>query len=349
MTDPVQTPTDPKLQDGGTPSQTDPNPSPQSPTPDPAAQQQTAQPDPNAKPAGTIYDKPDDSGTPAEPAAWRDEAVAAAKARLIASGMDEKEADKLAEKNKAYLGRYSSVTDALLANLEMRQKLSTGEYKKAGPPPENADPEAMKAWRAENGLPVDPSEYELPAVKGVDMSKLDDATKADIDFLRTGIHGLNLTKQQGEGVAQLLVALSEKKAEAEAAEMAQATAREMTMAEDTLRKEWGPDYRTNHAMNLAFFEKLFGDQTDAVLEARLPDGRKLGNLVEFSRAANALARQFKVSDVMYDGDKGQNVSIASRRAEIESIMKTDMNRYYREGLDKEYTRILGELENRGQL
>src|SRR5690606_7928308 len=85
---------------------------------------------------------------------------------------------------------------------------------------------------------------------------------------------------------------------------------------------------------------------DGWREARLPDGRRLGDIPEFVRFAVDQGRAM-FGDVAFataDAEAAHN----NRKAEIEEIMKTDINRYHREGLSKEYEEILQREEKRAK-
>lgn len=325
MPDPVTpTPTQEKLPVAATPNPSDPNPAPASPPPSP-------DPGADGKARTTIYEdvglqEPGKEGSTSWPATWREDMV---------KGIDNPKAADV-------LKRYQSPADLAKALISAQEKIRSGEYKRVAAP-DPKDPEAVKAWRLEQGIPASPDEYELPQVAGVDMTKLDDATKENIGAIRSTFHEANLTKEQAATVSKAMTELAERTSAAEA----QADARALMATEDTLRAEWGSEYRSNIAANLAFLEQTFGDMTDDFLGARLPDGRRLANVPEIAKAINSLARA-SGSDVIFDGDKGGPSSIEARRAEIEKIMNTDFNRYQREFAD-EYSQILKTLDDRGRL
>jgi hypothetical protein len=325
---PEEKPQTPQQPDAGTPSQSGQKPDLQNQKPDPTPSQGD-----NSKPKGTIYDdlgvdEPGKPGSTSWPSTWREDMV---------KGIENpKAADALK--------RYQSPTDLAKALLSAQEKIRSGEYKRVAMPDAN-DAEAMKAWRSEMGVPEAPDDYDLGTLPGVDMSKLSDADKENLAAVKSTFHGANLTKEQAATVSKTMVELSEKVAAAEAANDAKA----VMATEDTLRAEWGSEYRNNLQMNIGFLEQNFGSEmTDAILAARAPDGRKLGAIPEVSKAINALARMTG-SDVMFDSDTGGGKSIEARRTEIEKIMQTDMSRYRREGLAEEYGKILETMEKRGKL
>lgn len=223
---------------------------------------------------------------------------------------------------------------------ELQKKLSSGEHKRTAPP---EDPEQLKAWRAENDIPESEAGYELPLPDGQTLDALDPDTKESIaDMLKTA-HASNMSKAQTKALAATLIQMGQKQLE----RTVEKDAGNADTAADTLLSEWGPDFRRNIAANKAFLKQTFGDMSADILQARLPDGRRLCDVVEFSKSINNLAR-FNGNDVVLDGDTAPT-NIETRKAEIEKIMASDMQRYRREKLDVEYAKILDVYEKQGKL
>ncbi len=318
-----------------------PEAAPAAETPSPAAAASPAAPKPDESPAKageqpapkrtSIYEaigepEPGQEGSQSVPATWREDWT--------------KDVDP---KGAELLKRYGSPQDLVKAHLAAVQKIRSGEYKRAAPPPE--DPEAMKAWREEQGIPADPKDYDLPQVAGMEFDKLPDDVKENIGAIRSTFLDANLSKEQGTKVAKALADLGEKQMEAQVDADIQA----FEATDDNLRADWGPDYKTNLKMNIALLNQTFGEEmANELLMARTPSGKRLADLPEFNKALNGWARA-SGSDVLYDPNKGGGgVSLSERKAEIEKVMNTDFSRYQRE-LEPEYTRILQELEKRGKL
>ena len=303
-----------------------PKPAPAAATTSPPA----ATPKPDIKPKeGSLYSdlgepEPGKEGSSSWPTTWRED---------MAAG-DTKAAD--------VLKRYQSPADMAKALLAAQQRIRSGEYKRAAPA--NAeDPEAMKAWRDEQGIPNAPDEYAIPALANVEFENLPENVKESIGAIRTTFHEANLTGDQGAKVAKAFTEIAEKQMALEA----QADARNAEGVEDTLRAEWGAEFRPNLKMNLAHMEQAFGELTDPILLARTPDGRRLCDIPEFNKAINSWARS-NGSDVIYDGEGGGKKSVAGRIEEIQAVMRTDFGKYQRE-LEPEYRRLLEEQEKRGKL
>lgn len=322
----------PKLPDptGATPSPPPAAANPPAPTPPPGNAPPAATP-PAAAPkdkGGSIYaavgePEPGAPGSSAWPSDWREQSVQA---------IGDPKAAKLLE-------RFQSPVDMAKALVAAQQKIRSGEYKRAAPVGDN--PEEIKAWREEQGIPDSPEGYEIPQIQGVDLASLDPVAKAGVDVLRQGLHKANLNKEQGATVAQAMLDLAASQTEAQA----EADATRMDNVEDTLRAEWGPEYRKNLNMNGALLSQHFGDEMDDVLKARMPNGTRLADHPVFNKFLNAMARATG-NDVMFDGDVAGGKSVDARIQEIKQIMETNINEYYAKGLDKEYAQLLEKQEAR---
>lgn len=241
------------------------------------------------------------------------------------------------EKIAKQLERYQNPQDLGKALLSIRQRISSGEYKRAAPP-EGADPKAVDAWREENGIPIKPEEYPIEVEgKPVDLKALDEPARAAVATIQQTLHGLNLTKEQGSQVAKLFVDIGTKQAE----QMALADATSFDANDDDLRAAWGSDYRPNVQANWAFMKSTFGeDFAGQLIEARLPDGTKLANVPGFNKAINQIARTVNGGDTLFAGTS-EAKGVESRIAQIEQIMRTDYNKYVSDdAMVKEYGELL---------
>jgi hypothetical protein len=263
---------------------------------------------------------PDDGGTPpveGGDADWRKEWA----------GEDEKVLKRLS--------RYASpqgIVKALIAAQDKIQEKTNG-----GPLPEGATDAQKAEWRKANGIPDKADAYQLPKVDGYDWS--DGDKEVATDFFASA-HEANMSQAQAEKVfgwyAQRMAAIQADQFEKDT------TAR--TTLEDDLRAEYGPEYRQNIKMLSRFAEKTPGIGAD-ILAARLPDGRRLGEIPEYVKSLVEQARDHYGDSTFIAGDGG--TMIANRKAEIEATMKTDINKYRSSGMAAEYRKIL-EAEERSK-
>jgi hypothetical protein len=102
-------------------------------------------------------------------------------------------------------------------------------------------------------------------------------------------------------------------------------------ARDELVAELGADgFKTERGRVKNMLKRMPEGLGDDLQSARLPDGRKLINDPRFWRWAQGQNAMSRVP------------SSADRLKEIEGIMKTDMQRYWTEGLSEEYGRLIAE-------
>jgi hypothetical protein len=107
--------------------------------------------------------------------------------------------------------------------------------------------------------------------------------------------------------------------------------------EDALRDVWSRDeYKGNRMLAKRFMESA-GEIGGVWTEARLPDGRRLGDIASFVQWASDQGRN-SFGDVVFSSSDAETKH-ASRKAEIEKIRDTDFGLYERD-YAKEYRAIL---------
>jgi hypothetical protein len=133
----------------------------------------------------------------------------------------------------------------------------------------------------------------------------------------------------------------------EAATMAQ-DRRNMLEASNALRRLWGPEYDRKIAINIAALEIQFGeDLAEELLQARMADGRRVADVIEFSAGLSEIL--FAAYQATTQAGTGGDASLEARRQAIQHIMRTDFQRYHREKLNEEYETILSQLDEQGKL
>lgn len=232
------------------------------------------------------------------------------------------------------LERRRSPQDVMRSWLNAENKIRTGEYKK-GAPGEDATPEEVAEWRASMGIPKDPAEYKLPQIAGHDWS---DADKQVIGVLNAKMHGANATQGQIDAALGFYVETVQKAREQQAAQ--DLAAKEAI--EDKRRAEYGARYRPMNALVNRLMkdpEAVPAGLSETLMNARDPKtGVLLRHHPEFSRWMDDMA-------IARYGDAGlitgeESAAISNRKAEIQKIMREDNDRYWREGLNVEYSEIL---------
>jgi len=245
--------------------------------------------------------------------------------------------EKLANGDEAFLkalNRYSSPTTFAKGWKEREDLIRSGKLKAAKP--DGSDEKAMAEWRKENGVPDDPTGYVIPdAVKGV----LVDADKPLVAAWFEDAHAIGMPQDMAaKGIEWYGKAIGQLQEQQAAADIAY-----REEAEDALRKEWShAEYKANTTLGARWLESTpLGEQW---AELRTPDGRRLGDNPDFMMWAADNGRQ-SFGDVSFATGDAERQHTA-RKEEIESIMKSDINRYFKEGLDKEYATILQKEQKR---
>lgn len=272
-------------------------------TPTPGGDQQQA-PDPNLLNGGGTAD--DKAPPPAFPDDWRQQIAG-----------DDASALKRLERIKSPADLFTSYT-----NLE--RKMSAGQ-RPAAPEalPENATDEQkaaheqqLKAYRADAGIPDTPEGY----LSNLDGLVIGDDDKEAIDGFLKEAHGQNLPP------AAVATALKFYTAEAEKAQTAQVEADRAARAatEDTLRQEWGGEYRANVNSISNFLDTAPDGMKEQLLGARLADGSLLGDNEAALRWLSKLASDANPAGFVAPGTgMGQLQSVEQELADIRSKMGTD--------------------------
>src|SRR6266853_1199488 len=193
-------------------------------------------------------------------------------AEPVAKAFPESWREDLAGGDKAFrktLDRFESPAALAKAYRELTARLSSGDLKATKPPPDNATPEQLAAWRAEQGLPQSATAY-------VDGLQLGDGTvtgKAEktllASFADEALKGRWTADQYNRAVRWYFDTQDRL-----AAQRDQADATFKHGASADLMREWGHDYATNRNAIAQFFDRSFPeDFREALLTARLPDGK----------------------------------------------------------------------------
>jgi len=180
-----------------------------------------------------------------------------------------------------YLNRYKSPDNVYKALKSMRAKMDAGELRNAMPDLQNE--EAMKAWRAENGIPETPEGYK----EGLNLEGVDDEDMALIDKYMADMHAHGATPEQAraglDSYYQMRDQLLEQQAETD-----KAFRRD---AEDTLRAEWGPEFRAN-LNSMRNMLDMHGEEMRQVLfTARAADGTLLGDNPEVLKFLVSMSKE----------------------------------------------------------
>lgn len=240
------------------------------------------------------------------------------------------------------LKRYTSFKTLAQALKNAQTTISAGKLKGAvsdEPMPDaETDPDGAKEWRKARGVPPDPTGYVLPDEV---TKRLVDEDKPVLANFTEFAHAKNARPDVVSIAAEWYVS----QAEAMAAAETNADKTAGGEAEESLRADWGREYKGNINVAHRFISSIPGLGTDFAV-ARGPDGRRLVDKPEFVTWAAEQGRAlFGDSDFANDEGEARHVN---RRAEIEKIRDTDFDRYEREGLNKELHDLIEKDLKRGK-
>lgn len=224
----------------------------------------------------------------------------------------------LAGDNKALLStlkRYASPKSWTDSAFALRQKISSGELKTTLP--KNATDEQLTEWRKDNGIPEKPEDYDIELSGGLVIGEND--MPMVTEFLKE-MHGSNATSEQVKSaltayykIEQNLIQDTETK-----------DSEFKNTSEDTLRAEWGGDFKKNVNLVTAVLDTLPEEVADRIAFARTPEGRKLGDDPDFLRAMSQWARDMGIDagTLMPTGGAEGLKSLEAEKLSIEKAMTT---------------------------
>lgn len=237
------------------------------------------------------------------------------------------------------LKRFGSFDAYAKSTRALRQKLSSGEFRRASLPDDASEAEKTE-WREQNDIPDNPDGYGLPEIKGHEWS---DADKPIVgDFLKD-LHAAGTPKAIANQALSWYAKFQTQQAEHRADLDRQAHAER----EDALRAEWGPsDYRpqTNLANRVWKDDAIVSPALrQALASARDAAGRPLRMHPDLTRLMAQIGMQTYGAASLISGEQGARMG--SRIDEIKKVMATDLEKYYADGLDKEYLELQQKMES----
>ena len=251
------------------------------------------------------------AGTPTAPQDWPDNW------RELAAAGDEKAAKRFS--------RYASPNDALKALIEAQNKIAAG-VKPTMPAADASDAE-LAQWRADNGIPEKPDGYDLTLPDGLVIGEADREPIAD--FLKHA-HTAGMRPEQVKSALSWYYETQEKQAQS----MAQADDAMFRETEDSLRQEWGADYRRNVNLASALLDSAPAGVKENLIGARLADGTAFGNHPDVIRWLTGLSRELNPLATVAPGSGATAAAVVeSEIAALEARMGGDTatrNAYFKD-------------------
>lgn len=200
----------------------------------------------------------------------------------------------------------------------LRQKVSTGELKAQTPFPDKGTAEEQAAWRKEQGVPDKPEAYDLTLDNGVVIGEEDKPLVGE--FLKFA----HASHQPNSAVKKTLEWFLGDYREGLEAQRAEAEANMLREAEDTLRQDWGADYRPNMSAIQGLLDAHVSAESG--LKERILKSIKLEP--EFAKLWANLARQINPVSTLTGIDPARmEGSINDEIAQIETFMRTNRAAY----------------------
>jgi hypothetical protein len=268
--------------------------------------------------AGAASGAADAGGQGAAAAGAEGGAGAAAKEPPKADWAEDWRTKLAGEKPDKQLERMASPKDVYNSWKALQSKLSSGELKSTLP--KDAKPEDVAKWRTENGIPEKHTDYKMP-----DGVVVGDADKPLIDLFLQDMHGKNASPE----MVQTAVASYYKIQEQQAAAIAEADVSHKDEMENTLRAEWGAEYRGNVNAITSMLSTAPGGIKDKILSARMADGRAIMNDPDVLRWFATTSRELNPVATVVPSGGDQMGAITDELAGIEKLMGNRSSEYWK--------------------
>lgn len=246
------------------------------------------------------------------------------------AGDDEKALDQLK--------RFASPADVYKSNIELRKKLST--VKTVDELPEDATEEDIKAWRERNGVPMEAKGYLENLPDGLVFGEEDEAV---LDGFLEKMHSSNVPPSVVNQALEWYKDFNEQEVTAQI----EADKQVRAQAEDSLREEWGNEYRANLNAISNFLDTAPEGVKDNLMGARLADGTLFGDSPEALSWLLNLSNEFNPAGVI-TSNTGKDIatSIEDELDEISKIRRSDPDKYWRDEKMQARERELYEAQER---
>lgn len=193
---------------------------------------------------------------------WREEY--AAKVATVDGKLNEEQQGKIL----ARLKRFPSAKEALDWAFSADKKIADGSYRK--PLGDKATPEEIAEYRKANGIPEKPEQYleKLP-----DGLVIGDEDKPFIEKFTKAFHG----KHADPSVVHAAIKTYYEVVDEQEGLRQEANTAARAATEDSLRAEWGADYRANTNLINSFIGSMPKDLQDELFQSAKPDGTQIMN------------------------------------------------------------------------
>lgn len=218
------------------------------------------------------------------------------------------------DEGKAELQRFKSPKDLTKTLLDRKKQLSKGAKTLEDAPDAEKEPEKLKTWREERGIPTDATGYTVPD----DIKKqITDIDKPIVDGYLQFMHKRNATPKEVSTGLEYYYGLQA----AQQADMVEADNKQAKTVDEELKGEWGADFRANKKIA----ERAAREAVPGVdwFKARLPDGRALGNIPDVVRFLTDVGLWKFGAEGAYE-DGGDTDAVSNELETLKKEMNTDI-------------------------
>jgi hypothetical protein len=228
---------------------------------------------------------------------------------------------------------------------ELDNKLNGGGLVKV--PGKDATPEEVAAFNKAIGVPEKPEDL-VAAIQLDNGAVVGDADKPVLEVFASAMHKAGATpKVMSAAVSAYYAHLA--KVEADQADADDQTVRETTAK---LKEELGPAFRREMGALKSLFDAAPGGGDDKnpeslyarVMTARTPDGKLLGNDIDFLNLMRTWRQDIRPFATVTEDGAGGAKSAEARLAEIQALRQTDKKRYWSPDIQAEELRLIEMLE-----
>lgn len=217
--------------------------------------------------------------------------------------------------------RFGAPTDFSKSFREQQATLSSN--KQAVPLAENATEEDIAHFREANELPAAVADYLKDLPEGLVLGE------EDIPIAETFMEVLHGEYAPAKVGHALIGAYNKFQEEVQAAEV-KLDGTQQNETTDTLRTDWGSDYRANINIVHAFLEKTFGKEAkEQLLHGRYQDGRGFMNDANILKGFAEIARAADPLAPIIPADTNAVTTLNDEIAELEKLMHNRSGDYWK--------------------
>lgn len=224
------------------------------------------------------------------------------------------------DKFKSQLERFGTPADMGKAFREAQGKISSGNIRTT--PDENATPDDLAAYRTANGIPAEVDGYFKDLPEGLVIGEADKEIFTDF---AGEMHNMHVAPD----VMHKVIGWYNKFAENQQDQMAELDAGHHQETEDTMRSDWGTDYRANVNLIGSYVEANFGKEAaESLLGARDGQGRAIMNIPGILEGfANTARKMNPVGRITPVTNQTAIETLNEEIKGIEDLMRTDRPKY----------------------